>query len=84
MAGTMIKIVSNPYKEQVEFLTPTGDAWTAINPNSRLLSEKLVGGFFPFKAEEIVRTTLKEFGGAERIHLVFEGSDDEWRELEAI
>lgn len=84
MAETKIKIVSNPYKEQVEFLKFDGTDWTAINPNSRLLNEKLVGGFFSFKAEEIVRTILKEFGGAERIRLVFEGSDDEWRELEAI
>lgn len=84
MTETKIKIVSNPYKEQVEFLKFDGTSWVGINPSSRLLNEKLVGGFFPFKAEEIVRTILKEFGGTEQIHLIFEGSDDEWRELDAI
>lgn len=84
MAETKIKIVSNPYEEQVEFFTLSGAEWTSINPSSRLLNEKLVKGFFPFKAEDIVKVILKEFGGSEKIQLIFEGADDEWRELEAI
>ncbi len=84
MAETIIKIVSNPYKEQTEFLTLDGDEWTSVNPSSRLHNEKLVKGFFPFKAEDIVKLILKEFGGTEKIQLIFEGSEDEWLELEAI
>ncbi len=84
MAETKIKIVSNPYEEQVKFFILNGSDWSNINPSSSLLSAKLAGGFFPFKAEEIVNIILKEFGGSEKTQLIFEGSDDEWRELEAI
>lgn len=84
MAETKIKIVSNPYTEQVEFFALAGDSWTPINPSSRLLNEKLTGGFFPFKAEDIVNIILKEFGSGDKINIIFEGPADEWSELEAI
>ena len=87
MAETKIKIVSNPYKEHISYFRHDSSTWqeitTATSPNSALLADKLVSGFFPFKAEDIVGKVLKEFGG-EKIELHFEGSDDEWIELEAI
>ncbi len=88
MAETKIKIVSNPYTEHVSYYLHDGSQWneitTASSPNSALLAAKLASGFFPFKAEDIVKIILKEFGDGDRVSLVFEGSDDEWRELEAI
>ena len=84
MAETKIKIVSNPYEEQVSFFKFNGTDWIDINPASRLFNDKLSHGFFPFKAEEIVATILKEFGNGEKIELLFQGADDEWIELEAI
>ncbi len=88
MAVTEIKIVSNPYAEHVAYFIKTDSEWKEITttsaPNSALHAAKLTGGFFPFKAEEIVKILLKEFDDGERINLTFEGSDDEWLELEAI
>lgn len=87
MADIKIKIVSNPYIEVVRFFR-WEDGWqeitTSTNPNSALHSTKIVNGFFPFKAEEIIEIIAKEFGGGDKIELHFEGADDEWQELLAI
>lgn len=87
MAGIKIKIVSNPYQEIVRFFR-WDNGWqeitTSTNPNSALHSTKIVNGFFPFKAEEIIDILAKEFGGGDKIELHFEGADDEWQELLAI
>ena len=87
MADIKIKIVSNPYQETVRFFR-WDNGWqeitTSTNPNSALHSTKIVNGFFPFKAEEIIDILAKEFGGGDIIELHFEGADDEWQELLAI
>lgn len=87
MADIKIKIVSNPYQETVRFFR-WDNGWqeitTSTNPNSALHSTKIVNGFFPFKAEEIIDILAKEFGGGDKIELHFEGADDEWQELLAI
>lgn len=87
MADIKIKIVSNPYQEIVRFFR-WDNGWqeitTSSNPNSALHSTKIVNGFFPFKAEEIIDILAKEFGDGEKIELHFEGADDEWQELLAI
>ena len=87
MADIKIKIVSNPYQEIVRFFR-WDNGWqeitTSTNPNSALLSTKIVNGFFPFKAEEIIDILAKEFGGGDKIELHFEGADDEWQELLAM
>lgn len=87
MAETVIKIESNPYEERVRYYRLDGgwhEITLATNPGSALHSEKLVHGFFPFKAEEIAKDIVDEFGSGDKIKLVFEGSDDEWEELKAI
>ena len=87
MAEVRIKIQSDPYQEKVRYYSWHGywrEITTSTNPGSGLLGERLVRGFFPFKAEEIVETISKEFGDGGRIQLVFEGSDDEWLELKSI
>ena len=87
MADIKIKIVSNPYQKIVRFFR-WDNGWqeitTSTNPNSALHSTKIVNGFFPFKAEEIIDILAKEFGGGDKIELHFEGADDEWQELLAI
>ena len=59
MAETIIRIESNPFQERVRYYR-WSSGWQEItlatSPNSALHSEKLVKGFFPFKAEEIVET----------------------------
>ena len=87
MTETVIKIESNPYEECIRYYRLDGgwhEITLATNPGSALHSEKLVHGFFPFKAEEIAKVIVGEFGSGDKIKLVFEGSDDEWEELKAI
>ena len=88
MADVQIKIASNPYDECVRYYKFDGTDWREItaesNPNSALVGAKYAHGFFPFKAEEIADAIIAEFGNGETINLVFEGSDDEWAELDAI
>lgn len=85
---TRIKISSNPYIQQVSFFT-WKDGWQPINaennPNGNLIKKEYTKGFFPFKAYDIVRTIIQEYQCAnEPIELVFEGSDDEFSELQEI
>lgn len=70
MAEVRIKIQSDPYQEKVRYYSWHGywrEITTSTNPGSGLLGERLVRGFFPFKAEEIVETISKEFGDGDRI-----------------
>lgn len=81
-----IKIVSNPYHRSVTFLSQNGDSWALLgqdnNPNSELIGKRIAGGFFPFKARQVVDIILKEYeGGSETTAIEFEGPDDEWLEL---
>ncbi len=86
-----IRIISNPYKKQIRFQRRddgTGE-WQEIdvehNPNSKLLKQELLGGFFPFHAKDIVDFIIEEYGipGA-KTEIVFQGTADEFRELEEV
>ena len=87
---TKLKITSNPYQQSTAFRTwdSAAGAWRDIsenNPNSRLLRADLQTGFFPFKAKEIVDILLEEYRvESEPVDLVFQGTGDEFRELQAI
>ena len=86
--STSVKIVSNPYAKTVEFFRMDG-GWQPINPitdpSSPLLNSDLVRGFFPFKAKEIVDGIVGEFhASGQDLTVVFEGSDDEYEELQAV
>lgn len=86
-----VKIISNPYKKEVRFERLSDDAseWIPIdlanNPNSKLLREKETRGFFPFYVKDIVQEIVEEYAVPEEpVTLVFEGSADEYEELEAV
>ncbi|MCR5135663.1 MAG: dynamin family protein [Oscillospiraceae bacterium] len=86
-----VKIISNPYKKTVCFERYSEDAseWRKIdlesNPNSKLLRKEITGGFFPFHVKQIVETIVEEYGTPEEpVELVFEGSADEYDELQAV
>lgn len=86
-----IKIISNPYQKMTTFQSwdESGNRWIDIdrenNSNSGLLNEELRTGFFPFRVKRIVDAIATEYASAaESVELVFEGTDDEYRELEAI
>lgn len=85
MTDARIKVISNPYERNVSFEL-WDDRWIPINstnnPNSDLIKDDIVTGFFPFKAETIVRTLINEYSTrTESIHLEFEGPEDEYQEL---
>ena len=86
-----IKINSNPYQKVTLFQSwdESSGRWINIdhenNSNSGLLSEELLTGFFPFRVKRIVDAIATEYASAsEKVELMFEGTDDEYRELEAI
>ena len=86
-----IKIKSNPYQKTTEFKSwdEAANDWKNIdihtNPNSPLLRNELVIGFFPFKAKQIIDVIIGAYhAGSEKVDIVFEGTDDEYRELESI
>lgn len=88
---TTIKIISNPYKRLVEFHTfrQASEEWVPVNneynPGSRLISETIRTNFFPYKVNEIIDIIIKEYSTPnEKIEVIFEGSDDEYREIESV
>lgn len=87
MANTTIKIVSNPYTKSVEFWAWNGD-WMQVSqssdPDSDLLRKEFREGFFPFKAKSIVDAIDEEYGLKRPLTIVFEGTDDEFEELDAV
>ena len=86
-----IKIISNPYQKTTTFQSwdKVSSQWIEINreqnADSQLLREELCVGFFPFKAKQIVDIIVHEYSaGSEKFEIVFEGTDDEYLELESI
>lgn len=85
-----IKIISNPYKKQIEYQqwNEKENEWEKIansNPESHLLNAAMTRRFFPFSVKEIVDTILKEYSlPNEPLGIVFEGTSDEYKELEAL
>ncbi len=84
-----IKITSNPYEKKIEYSCwdKWADNWKKIdyasNPDSRLISEELTAGFFPFKANVILDVIIKEFHD-KRLELTFAGTEDEYNVLKEI
>ena len=87
---TVIKIRSNPYERKIEYFSFQGrtNEWEEIqqhNPDSRLREEESERIFLPFKIKKIVDIILDEYYvGTEPIKIVFEGSQEEYEELEKI
>lgn len=86
-----IKIISNPYKKEISYQKwqNNGAQWIDIDysncKNSKLLSQELSNGFFPFCVKKIVDAIIEEYGvEGESIQCIFEGSADEFKELEAV
>jgi len=86
-----IKIISNPYQKSTAFQSwdEIKGEWIDIdqdnNSNSGLLNAELRTGFFPFKVRQIVDVLINEYGSdMESVSIAFEGTDDEYRELESV
>lgn len=82
-----VKICSNPYQQEIKFYkwNEREDDWDFItydeNPNSQLISEKIIHSFFTFKAEEIIRILVDEYDDGETFNIEFEGTHNEYQEL---
>lgn len=88
---SIIRIISNPYIKEIRFqkYENSSDSWQEINyennANSKLLKQELISGFFPFNVKEIVDIIIDEYGvPGEKTSIVFQGTTDEYRELEEI
>lgn len=86
-----IKIISNPYAKEIKFqkYNSSDDSWQNIdfehNENSKLLKQELIKGFFPFNVKEIVDIIIAEYGvPGEKTVIVFQGTADEYLELEEV
>ncbi len=82
-----IKIRSNPYENEIIYSKQNlENEWEIVsNESSKLLSEKFSAGVFPFIVKDIVDVIINEFScGDEPIEIVFEGTNDEFLELESI
>ena len=85
-----LKIISNPYRKEIRYQKwqEATESWVDIDysnsKNSKLLKQELTTGFFPFCVKKIVNAIIEEYGAeSEAIQIIFEGSDDEFKELEA-
>ena len=83
-----VKIISNPYKKEISYQKWSDEKqdWTSIDAstakNSKLLSDELSHGFFPFRAKQIVDAIIDEYSEESApLTLLFEGSMDEFEEL---
>ena len=87
---TTIKIVSNPYNKSIGFYRydVQNDSWEDIKQNSinsRLRENDDEKIFLPFKVNEIVDTIISEYyTGNEKIKIIFEGTADEYNELDKL
>lgn len=87
----MIKIISNPYDKDIQFYVfdKENDDWSKIDtvnyPNSRLLKTDISKGFFPFVVKKIVDIIIEDYrNGDEPVSILFEGTRDEYAELESL
>lgn len=85
-----LKIVSNPYTREIKFYSYKDQSkqWEHIkdgNINSRLREDESGRNFLPFRIKEIIDTIISEYYvGKEKIHIFFEGTLDEYNEVENV
>lgn len=84
----IIKIISNPYIKKIKFQCwdDYRNEWVEIQEeNSKLLSNEIVTGFFPFKVKKIVDEIIQEYiSGDIKVTILFEGTEEEFDEIEAL
>ena len=86
-----IKIVSNPYNQEINYFkwNEVSESWSEINyennPNSKLLNDNYVKGFFTFYVKNIVNEIINEYRDDQgKTEIEFEGTDDEYIELASV
>ena len=83
-----IKIKSDPYRREISYESyhaQTG-LWEKIevhNPDSRLREDESGKSFLPFKIKEIIDIIIHDYQrGSEKVEIIFEGTNEEYREVE--
>lgn len=83
-----LKIISNPYIKKIKFQywDAYKNEWLDIQEeNSKLLSNEIATGFFPFKVKKIVDEIIHEYiSGEGKVKILFEGTEEEFDEIEAL
>lgn len=85
-----IKIISNPYNMEMLYQSykEQSDEWEDIkisNTDSKLREDETGRAFLPFKIKKIIDIIVDEYYvNSEMIELVFEGTRDEYLEVEAV
>lgn len=83
-----VKIISNPYKKRIQFekYDEKEEVWKSVsyqdNENSKLISDKTSQSFLTFTIKEILDTIIDEYDDGAGVSIVFEGTDDEFQELQ--
>lgn len=90
-AMTKIKIINNPYMQDIQYLTynENSDKWIDVGLNSpsiKLREENAHNCFLPFNAKEIIEIIINEYylSGKDPVGIVFEGTKEEYNELSKI
>ena len=52
-----VRIICNPYEKKTEFKywRQKNETWESVAPDNALREKSITNGFFPFKAEDIVK-----------------------------
>ena len=85
-----IRIKSDPYKCEISYesfnaLTGTWEKSEVNNPDSRLREDESGKSFLPFKIKEIIDIIIHDYhSGADPVEIVFEGTNEEYREVEKV
>lgn len=85
-----IKIKSDPYKREISYESyhAQNGTWEKIevhNPDSQLREDESGKSFLPFKIKEIIDIIIHDYhGGSEPVEIVFEGTNEEYREVEKV
>lgn len=86
-----LKIVSNPYQKNtiIQKWDVNEDSWIELSyensSNSALVSDAIHNDFFQFKVDEIVDAIVSDYHNQdEKIVVVFEGTEDDYKVLERV
>lgn len=71
-----LKIICNPYTKKIDYKYKSGDKWEKLDSENPLL--KYDGKEFSYIATEVVKSIYEQDYG----HVIFEGSPDDYEELE--
>ena len=85
-----VKIISNPYDQEITYLSfdEAAGAWKTSdedNESGYLRAVENKKSFLPFRIKEIIDIIISEYGSAgEKVEIIFQGTNEEYREVEKV